>query len=320
MKKFCIILLTVSLVLGGLVLYLANYLLEFAVNPPMDRRHDIQGCYEEVYKAYPEMKTWNDSLVAKHNWRDTTLVDDHGLRHHAIILQHDSISEGTTIMLHGHNDNAVRMMRYAFLHYEILGRDVIVPDHFGHGESQGDHIRFGWLDRKDVTDLWIPTAHQLWPAQEMIVHGLSMGGALTMFTSGETIPDEMKLIGYIEDCGFNSIWEQLAYQLDLEYGLPAFPLLELADFFCKLKYGWSLKDGEASPQLAKCTKPMLFIHGDSDLYVPLSMLTLNYEAKTQGYKELWVTEGCDHAESIHKNWEEYCTRCKDFINRIETMK
>lgn len=319
MKKILYTLLAIVMVVCGATLYLANLLLETAVNPELDRRHDIEGCYNEVYASHPEMQAWHDSLVALGRWRDTTIVASDGLRRHGIVLQHDSAATGATVMLHGHNDNAVRMMRYAYLHYEMLGRNVVLPDHFGHGQSQGDHIRFAWLDRKDVANLWIPTAHQLWPDQDIVVHGLSMGGAMTMYTSGEPISDEMRVVAFIEDCGYSSIWDQLAFQLDDSFGFSPFPLLYVADWLCHFRYGWSFTEGETRGQLAKCRRPMLFIHGDADKYVPSSMVMSNFEAKTEGYKELWIAEGSDHAETISDHWEEYCQRCQDFIERVENM-
>ena len=63
-----------------------------------------------------------------------------------------------------------------------------------------------------------------------------------------------------------------------------------------MKYGWSF--GEASPlkQVAKCRKPMLFIHGDNDTYVPTAMVYPLYEAKPQP-KQLWIAPGSKHALS-----------------------
>lgn len=319
MKKILYAILVIAVLLGGIIVALSNMLLEIAVNPDFDRRHDIAFCYQEVYEKHPEMQLWHDTLVAKGNWRDTVLTASDGLHRHALVLEHDSLATGVTVMLHGHNDNAVRMMRYAYLHYEELGRNVILPDHFGHGESEGDHIRFAWLDRLDIAQLWIPAAHNTWPDEDIIVHGLSMGGAMTMYTSGEELADSLRVVGFIEDCGYSSIWDQLAFQLDDGYGLPAFPLLNTADWLCQMKYGWSLHDGETATQLAKCQKPMLFIHGDADAYVPSRMVQDNYAAKTQGYKELWITEGSDHAESIDDHWEEYCQHCREYIDRVEAM-
>lgn len=312
-KKVLIVAAGIAALLCGLVLAIGNYMLEVAVLPDEPRRTDIELSREKVFGAYPEMRQWYDSLLQHGNLRDTVLLDAQGLRHHGLIVEHDSTPQGTSVVMHGYCDNAMIMMRYWYMHYEVLGRNVVVPDHYYHGESDGDHVRFGWLDRHDIAQLWIPLTHQLWPGQQMIVHGLSMGGALTMYTSGEEIADEMNVVGYIEDCGYSSIWDQLKYQLKDEYGLPAWPILHAANMMARWRYGWDMKEADARLQVARCSKPMLFIHGDIDSYVPTHMVNECYAAKTQGYKELWIAPGAEHARSIHDNWQDYVKHCQAFI-------
>lgn len=319
MKKLLIILAGIVLFILALVGGTSDYMLNVAVHPDSQRRFEIDSCYAKVFEQYPDMKPWRDSLIELGLWRDTFLLDEDNLRHHAVIFEHDGEAQGSSVVLHGYDDNAPRMLRYAYMHYEVLGRNVIVPEHYNHGETEGDLIRFGWLDRFDVTKLWIPLAHNLWPDEQMVIHGLSMGGALTMFTSGEQIPDSMNLIGFIEDCGFTSIKSQLAYQLDEQFGLPSWPVLDAASMICSWEYGWSFDEGDVHQQLAKCQLPMLFIHGLSDSYVPTSMVYDNYAAKSQGYRELWLVPGADHAESIHKAWEDYCQHCGDYIETIRHL-
>lgn len=316
--KIAIKILVILLIFASILLYLANYMLGVAVTPSSDRRHQLDSTEARVFNKYPEMREWRDSLIAKGNWRDTMLLAEDGTRRHALILQQDSLATGSSVVMHGYDDNAVVMMRYYFMHYEVLGRNVIVPEHFNHGLSDGDHIRFGWKDRKDIAGLWIPLAHELWPEQQMIVHGLSMGGALTMFTSGEELADSLNIAGYIEDCGYSSTWDQLAYQLKEEYGLPSWPLLDVASWLCEKRYGWNFKESDAISQLKKCKKPMFFIHGDADDFVPTEMVYRNYDAHP-GYKELWIVPGAAHARSIHEAWEEYVDKCAAFIAKVEDM-
>lgn len=320
MKDFLRFVLIVLVIIAGVALYFGHFMLQVAVNPDSDRRHQLDSTYVRVYQRYPELRAWHDSLAARGNLRDTMLLAADGTRRHGLILCHDSLSRGTSLVLHGYDDNAAVMMRYFYMHYEVLGRNVVVPEHFNHGLSDGDHIRFGWLDHQDICRLWIPLAHQLWPKDDIVVHGLSMGGAITMFTSGEEFADSLRVRAFIEDCGFSSTWDELAYQLRTEYGMPTFPVLDLANWFCQMRYGWNFRESDAVRQVARCTKPMLFIHGDADDYVPTEMVYRCYEAKTQGYKELWIVPGAEHARSIHNNWEEYCQRCEDFLGRVEAMK
>lgn len=316
MKKLFITLAAIVVMLLIALVAIADHALEMAIHPDNNKTRDIALCYSKVYNAYPELEQWHDSLVANGLWRDTMLVAGDGSMRHGLILQHDSVPTGASIVVHGYTDNAPIMLRYVYLHYEVLGRNVVVPEHYAHGESDGDDIRFGWLDRLDIRDLWLPLTHQLWHDQNIVVHGLSMGGAITMFLSGEAIPDSLRLSAFIEDCGYTSTWDQLSYQAE-EMGFPAFPVLDVANIICRHRYGWDMKESNALAQLAKCTRPMLFIHGDADDYVPTEMVYRNYDAKISGYKELMVVPGAKHARSIHEAWDDYVRRVESFLAKVE---
>lgn len=316
MKKTIIIVVGVLCFLLVAICVIANILLETAVHPKENKTRNVEACYQYAYDKYPEMKVWRDSLEAHGLWRDTIVVAADGLKRHAVILEHDSVPTGSTVVVHGYTDNAGVMMRYFYLHYEKLGRNVLVPELFAHGESEGDHIRFGWLDRLDCANLWLPLAHELWPDLNLVQHGLSMGAATTMFTSGEDIPDSLNVTAFIEDCGYDSTWGELKHNLK-SMGLPAFPILHVASILSKIKYGWSIKESDSAPQLAKCTKPMLFIHGDADDFVPTEMVYKNYDAKISGYKEMLIVPGAAHAQSIHNAWDEYVQKVESFLAKVE---
>ena len=66
-------------------------------------------------------------------------------------------------------------------------------------------------------------------------------------------------------------------------------------------------------QVRKSDKPMLFIHGDADTYVPTEMVYTLFDTK-ESYKEIWVVPGVDHALSYHDYPEEYTNRVKKFVN------
>lgn len=316
LKKTLYIVLSIAVVLLIALVIVSNMVLEMTVSPKENKTRNMEKCYKEVYAAYPEMRQWHDSLESNGLWRDTMLVASDGLKRHGVILSHDSIPTGATVVVHGYTDNAAIMMRYAYLHYETLGRNVVIPELYAHGQSEGESIRFGWLDRLDISELWIPFTHKLWPDLSIVEHGLSMGGATTMFVSGEEIPDSLNLAAFIEDCGYSSTWEQLSHNLK-QAKVPVSPILDVANIICRYKYGWDMKESDASKQLAKCTRPMLFIHGDADNFVPTYMVYKNYDAKISGYKELMVTPGAAHARSIHDNWEEYVERIESFLTKVE---
>jgi hypothetical protein len=146
----------------------------------------------------------------------------------------------------------------------------------------------------------------------MVVHGVSMGGATTMMMSAEPLPNSIKDIRFVEDCGYTSVWDEFSGQMKKQFGLPEFPLMYSTSIICKLRYGWGFDEASAIRQVAKCRYPMLFIHGDSDKFVPTSMVYRLYKAKTAP-KELWIASKTTHARSYKNHREEYIQRVGAFI-------
>ena len=100
-------------------------------------------------------------------------------------------------------------------YHEDLGYHVLMPDARGHGRSEGGFICFGWRERKDYVQ-WIRYLIDKWgPQSQIVLHGVSMGGATVCMTSGESLPYNVKAI--ISDCAYTSVHAQLAYQLKRMY-------------------------------------------------------------------------------------------------------
>ena len=217
------------------------------------------------------------------------------------------------IVVHGWRDTAIKFMMIARI-YELAGYNVLMPDLHAHGLSEGEAVQMGWKDRKDVLH-WMSVASELFGTNDFVIHGVSMGAATTMCVSGEKMPECVKNIRFIEDCGYTSAWDEFSYELKELFGLSDFPLLYATSLLCKIKYGWSF--GEASPikQVGKCPYPMFFIHGDNDTFVPSEMVHPLYEAK-QGEKEIWITKGTEHARSYADYREEYFKKVKTFLGLL----
>lgn len=66
--------------------------------------------------------------------------------------------------------------------------------------------------------------------------------------------------------------------------------------------------------LARNYRPMLFIHGSKDTFVPTKMVYQNYAA-TKGPKKLWVVKGAKHAASYEKESHEYPQHVARFLNQ-----
>jgi len=204
----------------------------------------------------------------------------------------------------------VRMYR------DILNYNVLFPDLQYHGYSEGDEIQMGWKDRLDMLK-WIEIAHDIFKDDFMVLHGVSMGAATVMMTSGEDLPDYVKC--FVEDCGYASVVVQFNnIRKDISRLIPP-DILQSASLVAKKKFGWGYWEASSMKQLAKCERPMLFIHGDADVFVPFNNLQMNYDAKVKGYKEMYACPGAVHANSYQKDPEMYIFRVSNFLKTVKNM-
>lgn len=295
-----------------------KYMCNYALLPTPHGVDDIERTRHKADSLLPGSTQWYDGLKAQGILKDTTITGERNLKLHACYVPaaDPANAQGTAIVVHGYGDN-----HYVFLYLVRMYRDefnynVLFPDLQYHGYSEGDHIQMGWNDRLDVKR-WTEVAHNIWKDDFMVVHGVSMGAATTMMLSGEELPGYVR--AFVEDCGYSSVWDQLKSNLKQSFHLPPFPVLTSANIVCKNRYGWSFKEASSVKQLAKCDRPMLFIHGDADDFVPFSHLKKNYDAKVNGYKEMWVAEGAVHANSYAKDTKGYTEHVRAFLAKAKTL-
>ena len=291
-------------VLMGVLVGAGSYMLDFSLAPDPTRAN-TDSCYRQLFTDYPETREWMDSLRTHHALRDTMIVMPGGYRLHTYYINRGS--QRTAMVIHGWRDQAIKFFYLARMYERLLGYNVVMPDLYASGMSDGDMLRMGWLDRLDVLQLL-----DVFKADTMVVHGVSMGAATTMMMSGEQMPEDIRDLRFVADCGYTSVWDEFAGELKNQFGLPAFPLMYTTSLLCQLRYGWNFDEASALRQVAKCRYPMFFIHGDSDDFVPTYMVHQLYDAKSAP-KELWITKGTDHAHSYKNHRTEYVARVRRFL-------
>lgn len=303
---------SLALVLG-IVTAASFYLVDYAlVSAERERNSDLA----QMEKRFPELKSWVDSLQAVGALRDTFVVmPTTGKRAHALFVRSPRAKGRTAVLVHGYCDNATRMLPIARIYNRELWANVLLPDLYAHGQSDGDAIQMGWKDRLDVLH-WISLAPELFRTEadsmRLVVHGISMGAATTMCVSGEQTPQYVKC--FVEDCGYTSVWNEFSNEISARFSLPDFPLMYTASWLVQVKYGWNFNEASPLKQVAKCQKPMLFIHGDNDTFVPTWMVYPLYEAKPQP-KALWIAHGSKHADAYGDYKEEYTHRVLEFVKK-----
>ena len=230
------------------------YMLDYSLAPDPNRL-DTDSCYRQQFEKYPESKVWVDSLRSIDALRDTFLTMPTGERHHAFYVNRGSTR--TALVIHGWRDCAIKFFWLARIYEHELGYNVVIPDLHGCGESEGDAIQMGRKDRLDALH-WLKT----FQTDTMVVHGVSMGAATTMMLSGEKMPDGIKDLRFVEDCGYTSVWDEFAGQLEEQFGLPPFPLMHATSLLCQLCYGWNFSEASALEQVRKCQYRHVCTYGD----------------------------------------------------------
>ena len=287
-------------------------MVDYALTP--DRMSDDEAINRQVARA-PWIAEWVDSVRQSGTLHDTIITRPDGVKLHAWWLASSRPTTHTAIAVHGYKAQALDMIHIAYLYHHVLGYNVLLPDLYAHGHSDGTTIGMGWNDRLDLLR-WVDVADTLFrgesPCTKIVLHGISMGAATVMNASGEHLPPCVKCI--VEDCGYTSVWEEFSHEAKQQFGISEFPILYLASAVCRLRYGWRF--GEASPlqQVKKCRIPMLFIHGDNDDFVPSPMVYPLFEAKNHP-KEIFVTAGVPHARSYDMMPNNYTLRVREFVGK-----
>lgn len=319
MKRFIRLTLTVLMAAPILTGCLAGkFMCNYALLPTPHGVDDIERTRHKADSLMPGSTAWYDALKGSGVLKDTVITGYNNYKVHACYVPaaDPSKAQGTAIVVHGYTDNHFVFLYLVRMYRDTFNYNVLFPDLQYHGYSEGRAAQMGWLDRYDV-EKWAEVAHGIWGDDFMVVHGVSMGAATTMMMSGDDLPPYVR--AFVEDCGYSSVWDQFKSNLKQSFHLPPFPILNSASIVCKHRYGWGFKEASSVRQLAKCTRPMLFIHGDADDFVPFSHLQKNYDAKVNGYKEMWVAEGAVHANAFAKHPQEYVQHVREFLAKAKEM-
>jgi fermentation-respiration switch protein FrsA (DUF1100 family) len=212
----------------------------------------------------------------------------------------------TIIMVHGTRRNRADQ-RDGMIDLSAIfakaGFAVLAFDMRGMGESQPEPLSLGYFEQRDVLgavdflqsgplpypELGRPTIIGGW--------GLSMGAATLLLAAAR----EPAIKAIVSDCAYSDIIPILQREIHGRSGLPQAltPGVLLA---AQMLYGinfYAVRPVDVVASIAP--RPIYFIHGDADAYVPFpDMQELADAAQTgfQAHVQTWTVHGAGHARSF----------------------
>ena len=238
--------------------------------------------------------------------------DDAAAKLSATVYMHEEETTKWALLIHPFLLSGSSIAGSVGPYYYEKGYNVIAPDLRGFGDSEGS-VALGCFESMDIYD-WLVKLNAEYDVTQVIVHGISLGGATTNYLSGidgfinngptkinSTIKpiSELKVVGLVEDCGYVDMTEFASESIVKSFS----GIEDNFDYYSK-----------ATNSLKYCDIPMLVIHGTSDSMVdPENAETV--KNTVNGDVEVWMVDGGAHAFIIMgSNADEYKAHVQDFID------
>ena len=324
LKRILIAVLIISIIVIGTTIGVGNYFVDYAIlrtGNGGDREVknkdaiEVANINNEEEKIIEENREKEKQLAEQ--WKETinskkvevTAKDGIILRGTEYIKEEQG--NNWVIVLHGYRSNPESVISIG-RHFSEQGYNVLIPSMRATGESEGEYIGMGWLDKEDLK-CWINLIVEQNNNCNIILHGSSMGAATVLMAAGDELPNNVKAI--IEDSGYTSVWDIFASEAKARFNLPAFPVLNMFEVVANYRTKYDIKEASALEQVKKASVPILFIHGDNDDVVPEYMCEQLYQV-ANCKKDKLIIHGAGHTESRYKDEDTYYDKVFDFLEEI----
>lgn len=192
-----------------------------------------------------------------------------------------------------------------------MEHNLLLIDQRAHGKSGGRTIAFGIQERHDCLN-WIKYAvERFGPEVQILLFGVSMGGATVLMASGMELPENVK--GIVADCPYTSVREIIC-RVGKKMGLPEWLTWPLVRIGAKVYGGFDIAETDAVEAVKNAKVPVLIIHGEEDHFVPAEMSDI---AKHNPDMITRITvPGADHGISFLVDEDLYRKTVSDFVQKV----
>ena len=278
------------------------------------KRPDI----EKAYAMVPPTDSWFDTITKVHD----SLKEIQGKEHDMLeIASHDNLKlkgvyypndnskNVTVICVHGYTSHAEREWAFPGLFYLSQGYNVLIPYQRAHGLSEGKYITFGALEYKDMLG-WVKKVNEMNPDDDIIIHGLSMGGGIALDLADKDMKNVKGIIADAPSVSIRAFFENVSrevfkkgYEKVAEYAIAKFKLEFDADV-----------DSFESVDIVKNSKyPILLFAGAME---QLEKTLDEIKEANPKQTDIIILPGCNHGNGMYKQTELYQNAIKTFICKV----
>jgi len=290
-----LIILLILMVISGLVVHYSRQVVY-----PKVLTHDYVKNYEF------ENKTYEPAIFDKLTEEDIKIQTYYGYKLKGKLYLQDK-PDKFVLMCHGITSNYDGMKKYCEI-YIKNGYSILLYDHRNHGFSDRNYTTFGFYEKKDAKSC-VDYLMKRFDEPQVGVHGESMGAA----TALQLATIDPRLSFCVEDCGYSNLYDLMKFRSSEDHHALLSLITPLANQYIKMFYRFSFQEASVIYNMNKITCPLMFIHGEEDMYVPYYMVHDLYEA-FKGKKALYSVEGARHAVSINKNRVKYHEEIQKFLD------
>lgn len=219
------------------------------------------------------------------------------------------------ILVHGRGQNRHdRAWQSDAIARAFLGRgySVLLFDLRGHGESAGARLSYGVREKDDVLGAVAFVRDRGFDPAQIALMGNSYGAAALLMAMAELPP----AIALVADSAYTALWPLIAQELPKDSPLLARLRPELGiRAAARLLFRTNLLAARPIDAVRQAPeRPVLFIHGAADAYVPPQHSVTLRAASTSPASDLWLVSGAEHSLSYATEPDEWLDRVTRFLD------
>lgn len=280
-----------------------------AKTPAREHEHEVES-FEMLIPEHQEKHREGEI------WLDTTPHES------VVIKSYDSLSlcgklypypgsKKTILLFHGYRSSARLEFAPIAPFFHERGMNVLMVDQRAHASSEGRYICYGAKERYDCLE-WVEFVRRRFGADcDIYLGGVSMGATTVLLAAGLNLPKNVK--GIVADCGFSSPQGIIdsASRKSVLFRPFRWLFLPTLTSLCRRLAGFDPAGVSTVGAMKNNKIPVLFVHGENDDLIPLSMTEAAYNA-CSAPKELFVAPKAGHSLSYLTDTEQ----CQEMVKRF----